>query len=128
MPEVVKRTERGWGGHFIAASRCSFRRNTLLEYFDVKIVVSTVGGFVCKDTNDKLFIEQIGHNRYYETMAFYSDPKDARYHDADVQRPIDFNSKWGIDHIDADDEANDMHEAVVAELTTKLLAGEVEHG
>ena len=119
----IKRTERGWAGHFICGHRCLFRRNTLLEYNDLSIVVSTVGYMLIIDGREKN-IEKIGHNRYFETMCFHSMKDDVRYKDADVQRQIDFNSPWSIDIIDADDKANDMHETVVAEITERLLNGE----
>ncbi len=120
-PKVrVRRTERGWGGHFCAASKCLFRRNTLLEAGDIKIVVSTVG----LQQQDGQTIE-IAIGRHYETMVFHSEPDDKRYHDADVGRPVYFNSPWCIREEDADDKANDMHEAVVAEITRKLEQGEM---
>jgi hypothetical protein len=63
----VKRTERGWGGYFICAKYCRFRRNTLLQYGDRRIVVSTVGNYHTQDGK----LETIGaFGRYYETMAF----------------------------------------------------------
>lgn len=115
---VVTRTERGWPGHFIVANRCLFRRNTLLSTGDTKIVVSTVGLLVVDGK-----IETIGHNRYYETMAFHSKSDDLRYFDADVYRDVEFESEWSIDHTDADDKANEMHEAVVSEISRKLSEG-----
>lgn len=115
----VKRTERGWAGHFICAQSCRFRRNTLLDYGRMKIVVSTVG---LMEREGKF--ETIGYNRYYETMAFHADKKDKRYFDIDVSKQVSFDSDWAIGEIDADDKANEMHEAVVSEITKKLLAGE----
>jgi len=121
---TVKRTERGWAGHFICAYDCLFRRNTLLEYKDTKIVVSTVGLMRNVLKGKGLGIEEefteLGYNRYYETIAFHSDPKDTRYHDIDVTRQVSFDSPWSIPEPDADDKANDMHEAAVEELTKKL--------
>lgn len=111
--EEVKRTERGWAGHFIASERCLFRRNTLLEYGDKKWVVSTVGRFV----NSRHEIDTIGLDRYYETMAFEAE-FDGLYYDADVEKIIDFESDWAIGDkkFDSEQRANDMHEKVVAEL------------
>ena len=116
----VTRTERGWAGHFICADRCRFRRNTLLECDQTKIVVSSVGLMLSINRNG---FETIGDNRYYETMAFHADYTDSRYFDADVTRQVSFDSPWQISEIDADDHANDQHEAVVAEITENLAAG-----
>ena len=120
---TIKRTERGWAGHFICANRCRFRRNTLLEYEDKKIVVSTVG--LMEDYHNEGKFDVIGFNRHFETMAFYADLTDTRYYDADVTQEIHFDSEWAISEIDADDRANDMHENVVAELSKKLIRGEL---
>jgi len=56
-------------------------------------------------------------------MAFHVDETDIRYQDADVTKPVSFKSPWFLAEIDADDRANDMHEAVVTELTNQLKAG-----
>jgi hypothetical protein len=118
----IKITERGWAGHHICANRCRFRRNTLLEYDDKKIVVSTVG---LKENYYNNGFDEIGLNRYFETMCFYADLNDTRYYDADVTKQIDFDSQWYIDKIDADDEANIMHDNVVKEISEKLLKNEL---
>lgn len=114
----VKRTERGWAGHFIAADRCQFRRNTLLEYGDKKWVVSTVGRYIPISTN---MIDTIGYNRYFETKAFEA-MFDKGYWECNVEKDIDFSSPWAIDHSGymADEEANEMHERVVEELFEKI--------
>lgn len=114
----VKRTERGWAGHYCMSERCMFRRNTLLEYRDIKIIVSTVGNMVNEEKPQK-----IGRGWYYETMAFYTKYY-GKYLDADVETHISFNSKWYLKKLD-DNDANDMHEDVVTELTQKLLNGEI---
>lgn len=118
---TLKRTERGWAGHFICASSCTFRRNTLLEYGDLKIVVSTVGAMVSKR------FAQIGYNRFYETMAFVA-KLDGVYWDADVTKQVSFASKWAVRDISStsDQEANDMHESVVEEISQKLISNSLQ--
>lgn len=119
----VERTERGWAGHFIGARYCRFRRNTLLRYGDTEIVVSTVG---LMESADGKGFEEIGCNRHYETMAFYANPTDTRYHDIDLAREVHFDSPWCISELDADDKANDMHERVVSEIYDKLEHGGID--
>lgn len=121
----VKRTERGWAGHYICSDSCKFRRNTLLEYGDRKWVVSTVGGYVYQNK-----IQSIGYNRWYETMAFQAKEKNG-YLEADIKRMVPFESECGIygenwDEVletygnDIDNKANEMHENVVTELMEKI--------
>ena len=86
----IKKTERGWPAHFICADRCVFHRNTLLEYQNIKIVVSTVG--LMHSFLKKGEFEEIGLNRYYETMVFHANHNDTRYYDIDVSRQIGFSA------------------------------------
>jgi hypothetical protein len=118
----VKRSERGWPGHFICSNRCNFRRNTLLEYGDIKIVISTVGNM--QHIAGKP--EKTGTNCYYETMVFHADKYDLMYHDADVDKQVYFNSPWHIDKLyhGVDVDADIQHENVVNEITENLLKGE----
>ena len=119
----VKRSERGWPGHFCGSYGCVFRRNTLLECDGQFVVVSTVGRYLPKGYGK---IETIGIDRYFETMAFMSDENDQKFHDADVSKEVRFESNWAISTYDAESDiaANEMHEAVVKELTEKLQRGE----
>lgn len=124
----IKRTERGWAGHFCCADRCLFRRNTLLEYNNTKIVISTVGLMVDIYANgdpNKTSYTTIGYNQYYETRAFRAQLIQGKYWDADVQKEVNFQSPWSIDIIDAENEANSMHETVVDEITNNLIRGEL---
>ena len=117
---TVQREERGWAGHFICAYYCQFRRNTLLTCGDRRIVVSTVGSMY----NPRGQREEIGYQRYYETMAFEAVLKNG-YYEADVDREVQFGSPWSLNECDtqSDQKANAMHEAVVAELMS-MLEGE----
>ena len=93
----VTRTERGWGGHFCLSRRCQFRRNTLLESGDNRVVVSTVGLLRSKD--DEGF-ESLG-GRYYETMAFaaiFEDP----YWESNVGVELGFTSMGTLNEKDRD--------------------------
>ncbi len=136
--EKVKRTERGWAGHYCCSGDCTFRRNTLLEYKNKKWVISTVGCQICRHDVLPYYkagdVMTIDSNRWYETMAFeaFSD----EYNDADVSKEIEFNSEWGIwgktwDEVRKkcnqypDLAANEMHEKVVKELTEKIKHEEI---
>lgn len=119
---MVKRTERGWTGHFICGHSCLFRRNTLIEHGEDRVVVSTVGAY---RRDEK--IETIGADgRYYETMAFNA-KQEGPYFEADVSEQLSFESEWAICADspeglpdDVDNRADQMHEAVVAELMAVL--------
>lgn len=112
----VKRTERGWGGHYILADKCLFRRNTLLEYKGVKLVVSNIGNMYLEGKP-----AQVGIGRCYETMVFYA--LNDKYNDANVQRQYyDFNSDWWLSEQD-DIKANEMHENIVNEIIENLKGG-----
>lgn len=130
---TIKRTERGWAGHYVAASHCRFRRNTLLQHGRTSVVVSTVGDMHApQSVRDILLVsgngpDEIGASCYYETMAFVA-VEDGPYIEADVTRQVFFDSEWRIGTLfpGVDNQANDMHEAVVAEITHKMLSGEIE--
>lgn len=123
MSTEVKRTERGWVGHYILGTECNFRRNTLLEYGDKKWIVSTVGA--CEIDGK---IEVIGANRWYETMAFEAKCVDG-YWEVGAEE-IPFDSEWGLyaeswselneKYPCVDNVANAMHERVVEELCEKI--------
>lgn len=95
MSDRLVRTERGWPGHFIGAADCRFRRNTLLEYGDKKVVVSTVGDYI---VNGEVWT--VGLDRYYETMIFEAAQDDAGYWDADVKKQICIDEKWAVDNVE----------------------------
>ena len=71
-------------------------------------------------------METVGHNRWYETMAFYAIKDENGYIDADVEREFPFESEWGIwgeyDKLpnNVDILADNMHESVVFEIMGKL--------
>jgi len=126
----VKKTERGWPGHFCCGEDCIYHRNTLLQYGDTYIVVSTVGKYLSRlsynyrNRKDYTY-ETVRSGCYYETMAFFSDVSDTRYYDMDVNKQIKIDSDTLLDLMDADDVADTMHNRVVSELSRKLKAGTI---
>lgn len=127
MEEKVKRTERGWCGHFIGGADCMYHRNTLLEYGEQKAVVSTIGYYLPRNKRQeywkhgKMDFEMVGRDRYFETMAFLAD--DSQYHDADVTKVIGFNSNWELDKPDMEMEADAMHDTVCDEIAEDMVNG-----
>lgn len=130
---AVKRTEQGWAGHFICSGSCLFRRNTLIEYEDRKWIISTVGAMVDKDGKPAT----IGYNRWYETMVFEAELQGG-YWEADVSKQIYFEGEWGIwassftelmaKYPTPDNTANNIHEAIVEQMTERIQKEEVDNG
>lgn len=123
----VKVTFRGWPGHFICGYECMFRLNTLLEYGNKRIVVSTVGLLpdpLEKKNTGKIVFREVGCKRHFETMAFWA-MKNGDFWDMDVKRQINFESEWAYGSVEDELKANDGHYAVVEELKQKLLDGEL---
>ena len=118
----VKRTERGWSAHFICASRCRFRRNTLLELGDRRIVVSTVGNMEPFRETDNRQMEEIGLERCWETMVFDA-VYEAPYWEANTSSELGFDSPWALDVTANDLDANAMHERVVREIANRMRKG-----
>lgn len=116
----VRKTERGWAGHFCCSHECLFRRNTLVELGNKKIVVSTVGLMLSPEDSEDTFIK-IGIDTYFETMCFYSNNNE--FDDADGQKPIFVDKPHYIGEPNREIDANNMHETIVNEITEKLLAG-----
>jgi hypothetical protein len=124
--EKAKVTYRGWPGHFICGARCVFHLNTLIEFRDTKVVVSTVGmmqDYSHPDFRNKHVFDTVGLDRYYETMAFHA-KRDGEFYDADVVREISFESEWAYSLLEDEWRANKGHWAVVEELASKLESGQ----
>ena len=126
----IKITERGWAGHFICSHLCMFRRNTLVEYGDKAIVVSTVGHMRNAKNRE---VEEIGANRYYETCVFKARNING-YMDADVTEELyeyeDAICADSVDHLIktrpfVDIDANLMHDTVVNVVGIALREGRI---
>ena len=121
----VKRTERGWAGHFCCSYRCEYHKNTLLEYNGMKVVVSTIGRL--RDDMISHTYKELGYGRYFETMAFIA-KEDDKYNDADVTKQVSFDAKWCLPSPYMELEAEAMHEDVVIELSKRLVDGTLIFG
>lgn len=122
---TVTRQECGWPAHYCCATRCVFHRTTILSCGENYVVVSTVGRFVPSPIEGAA--EPIGAGYFYETGVFRG-YRSGPYVEAATTEKIPFRSTRSITsnpdhHPTADFEANTMHEAVVEEISAKLLAG-----
>lgn len=117
----VTQVERGWPGHHILATRALFRRNTLLECKETKVVVSTIGLIRSRQVSSG-FETLDNAGSFFETKVFHCRKDDSRYRDADFNREIKFQAygvpsheplDFTVKEVDADDKANQMHDSVV---------------
>ena len=120
-------TERGkLITYFSGSKRCLYRRNTLLEFRDIKLVISTLGNLT--DLDNKLVC--ISGKSYYETRVFHAltDIKRNSYRDIDPERKVKVNTITKINKPDSDIKADQMHEKVIKELTYRLDKGDLLDG
>lgn len=118
----VKRTERGWRGHFVGSHQCLFSRNTLIETEETKYIVSTIGAYYPEGL-EKGCSPLGGGSRYYETMIFEA-KQNENYWDVDIEKQfvIPDGCNWYIDTItyESDKEANDNHDEIVSTVQSML--------
>lgn len=104
-----------------------YHRNTLLEYGEQKVVVSTIGHYLPRNKrleywkHGKMDYEMFGRNRHFETMAFLAD--DSQFHDTDVTKEIGFSSNWELDKPDMEMEADVVHDTVCDEIAEDMVNG-----
>jgi hypothetical protein len=91
MKQKIKETWRGWQGHLCV--HCRFHLNTLIEYKDKKIVVSTVGNWL--DDMIKKY-GTIGIGRKFETYVFNADLSN-EWLDADVTEQLAFSGAYNTE-------------------------------
>lgn len=136
MIDNVTKTESGWPAHFCCGNRCVYHRNTLLEWHDIRIIVSTVGSFM-PDPGRSDEIDHIGYSdgkkKFYETMVFeaiFINP----YWEINVTKPIYPNAQVAIAATSAkdlprevDNLADQMHETVVQEICEAMQNGTLQY-
>ena len=126
MSKIIT-SERGWPGHYILGARCMFTRNTLVEYGEQKVVVSTVGMQLDIHTPPLGTVyEEIAAGRYYETLSFAGALSNIDTVEADVSREVSTKLPWAIAEQFKNVEANIMHEATVVEVSALMEGGSVQ--
>lgn len=124
MAKEIKIQERGWPSHFNGVRWCLFKRNTLIEYDGVSIVVSTVGR-MWKDTpSGAQFMRLSCHNNYFETIVFFTD--NTKFKDADVGKDIIYEEHYVGVAVDEEILVNEMHDKIVNLMVQKLINNEIK--
>lgn len=123
MFEKIEVIERGWVGHFCKGDHCRFHRNTLLQYENKRLNVSTIGLL----TIGGCVLPLDGKTRYFETRVFgvmkisglwLADPDKELFVKSKTE--LSFNSSiemhlgvWGL--------GDDLHNMVVEEVKRDYL-------
>lgn len=122
MENEIKTTERGWVVRTYSQSGLRFSRNTLVEFYNLKVIVSTVGRLCLLGLNEPIPLPEGG---YYNTKAFIPKESSKYDHNIDINKEIVIGCKNAIDHFDedTDNEANEMHENAVKWVCEQLKKG-----